>query len=75
MKKSTSKKTSIQDWTKSTNFQVEIQVWKRILQSTQDIFIIKKVSYAVPVTYELVDEEGEDIVERSYENELEHTDY
>ena len=42
---------------------------------TQEIFIIRKVNVTVPVTYELEDNEGEEIVGRFYENELQHTDY
>ena len=42
---------------------------------TQEIFIVRKVNNTVPVTYELEDEEGEEIVGRFYENELQHTDY
>ena len=41
---------------------------------TQEIFIVRKVNNIVPVTYELEDE-GEEIVGRFYENELQHTDY
>ena len=42
---------------------------------TQEIFIVRKVNNTVPVTYELEDNEGEEIVGRCYENELQHTDY
>ena len=34
---------------------------------TQEIFIVRKVNNTVPVTYELEDEEGEEIVGRFYE--------
>ena len=42
---------------------------------TREVFIIKKINSTVPVTYELQDEEDEDIVGRFYENELQATDY
>lgn len=42
---------------------------------TREIFIVKKLNSTAPVTYELEDEEGEDIVGRFYENELQHTDF
>ena len=41
----------------------------------QEIFIVRKVNSTVPVTYELEDNEGEEIVGRFYKNELHHTDY
>jgi transposase InsO family protein len=42
---------------------------------TREIFIVKKVNSTVPVTYELEDEEGEEIIGRFYEHELQHTDF
>ena len=43
---------------------------------TQEIFIVRKVNNTVPVTYELEDEEGEEIVGRFYKKtELQQTDY
>ena len=40
----------------------------------QEICIVRKVNNTIPVTCELEDEEGEEIVGRFYENELQHTD-
>ena len=42
---------------------------------TQEIFIVKKINNTAPITYELEDQEGEDIVGRFYEKELQATDY
>ena len=42
---------------------------------TREIFIVKKINSTVPITYELEDDEGEDVVGRFYENELQATDY
>ena len=55
---------------------MEISFWKgHTAKWTQEIFIVRKVNNTVPVTYELEDKEGEEIVGRFYENELQHTDY
>ena len=60
---------------------VRISWWKSHFEKgftakwTQEVFIIRKVNNTVPVTYELEDEESEEIVGRFYENELQHTDY
>ena len=42
---------------------------------SHEIFVIRKFNNTVPVTYKLEDNEGEEIVGRFYENELQHTDY
>ena len=42
---------------------------------TKEIFVVKKVNCNVPHTYELQDLEGEDILGRFYENELQYTDF
>ena len=42
---------------------------------TSEIFVVKKLNYSAPHTYELQDLEGEDIIGRFYENELQHTDF
>jgi len=41
---------------------------------TPEIFIVCKVNSNVPVTHEVEAEDGEEIIENFYENELQHTD-
>jgi len=44
-------------------------------QWTPEIFIVYKVNSTVPVTYEVEAEDGEEIIGKFYENELQHTDF
>ena len=42
---------------------------------TREVFLVRKVNSTSPVTYELEDLEGEEIIGRFYEHELQHTDF
>ena len=42
---------------------------------TREIFIISKVNNTNPITYELKDLDGEDIIGKFYDNELQKTDF
>ena len=42
---------------------------------TSEIFIIKKILNTKPITYRIIDQSGEDIIGRFYDNELQRTSF
>jgi len=55
--------------------------WKSLFEKgytakwTHEIFIVSKINNTTPVTYEVEAQDGEEIIGKFYENELQHTEF